>query len=78
MKRKFLAALCALVLCISLLPSAAALSGEERRAADTLLALGILQTPPARNQLTEAATCGQAAAVTAAAGASVNGAASAG
>ena len=66
MKRKFLAALCALVLCISLLPSAAALSGEERRAADTLLALGILQTPPARNQLTAAATRGQAAAVTAA------------
>ena len=66
MKRKFLAALCALVLCVSLLPSAAALSGEERRAADTLLALGILQTPPARNQLTESAARGQAAAVMAA------------
>lgn len=43
MTRKLLAALCALALCISLLPSAAALSGEERRAADRLRALGILE-----------------------------------
>ncbi len=44
MKRKLLAALCALALCISLIPSAAALSGEERRAADRLQALGIIDS----------------------------------
>ena len=43
MKRKLLAVLCALALCISLLPSAAALSGEERRAANRLRGLGLLE-----------------------------------
>lgn len=42
MKRKMLAALCALALLISIQPSAGALSGEARRAADTLNALGIV------------------------------------
>lgn len=43
MKQKLLAVLCALALCISMLPSAAALSGEERRAANRLRGLGLLE-----------------------------------
>lgn len=42
MKRKLLAALCALVMFVSILPSAAALSGEAQRAAETLNALGVV------------------------------------
>lgn len=59
MKRKLLAVLCALALCISLLPSAAALSGEERRAANRLRGLGLLEgtvslaDAPTRTQATE-------------------------
>jgi len=62
MKRKLLAVLCALALCISLIPSAAALSGEDRRAADRLRALGILDGAAAL-QLNDAATHAQAAAI---------------
>ena len=60
MTRKLLAVLCALVLCISLLPSAGALSGEERRAADRLRALGMMEGTTAL-QLNDAATRKQAA-----------------
>lgn len=42
MKQKLFAVLCALVMIISLLPSAGALSGEARRAAETLNALGVV------------------------------------
>ena len=51
MKRTFLALLCALSLFITLLPSASALSGEERRAANKLLALGMMDILPSRSQL---------------------------
>lgn len=60
MKRKLLAALCALALCISLIPSAGALSGEERRAADKLRALGLLDGASAL-QLNAAVSQSQAA-----------------
>ena len=59
MKRKLLAVLCALALFISLLPSAAALSGEERRAANRLRGLGLLEgtvslaDAPTRTQVME-------------------------
>lgn len=58
MKQKLLAVLCALALCISLLPSAAALSGEERRAANRLRGLGLLDGPVS---LSEAPTRAQTA-----------------
>ena len=60
MKRKLLSALCTLALCISLLPSAAALSDEERRAADKLLTLGLIDVSAAP-QLNAAVTHTQAA-----------------
>ncbi len=60
MKRKLLAALCALALCISLIPSAGALSGEERRTADKLRALGLLDGASAL-QLNAAVSQSQAA-----------------
>ena len=43
MKTRVLSLICAVCLLLGALPSAAALSGEERRAADTLYTLGLLE-----------------------------------
>ena len=47
MKTRVLSLICAVCLLLGALPSAAALSGEERRAADTLYTLGLLEQEPA-------------------------------
>ena len=47
MKTRVLSLICAVCLLLGTLPSAAALSGEERRAADTLCTLGLLEQEPA-------------------------------
>ena len=62
MKAKFLALLCTLVLLISALPTAGALTGESTRAADTLATLGLVRGMTADDYALEApATRAQAA-----------------
>ena len=63
MKRKFLAGLCALVMLVSILPSAAALTGEARRAADTLSGLGVVNGTGSGYALDAVPTRVQAAAI---------------
>ena len=63
MKHKLLAGLCALVMFVSILPSAAALTGEARRAADTLSGLGVVNGTGSGYALDAVPTRVQAAAI---------------
>ena len=56
MKKRFLSLLCALTLLLGAVPSAAALEGESRRAAETLAALGLLDAVPSQEALAAPAT----------------------
>lgn len=56
MKKRLASLLCALILLLGAVPSAAALEGESRRAAETLAALGLLDAVPSQEALAAPAT----------------------
>jgi len=56
MKRRILSLFCALVLLLGAIPSAAALEGESRRAAETLAALRLIDAVPSDEGLRQPAT----------------------
>lgn len=51
MKKRFLSLFCALILLLGAVPSAAALEGESRQAAETLTALGLIDGVPSKEIL---------------------------
>lgn len=51
MKKRFLSLFCALILLLGAVPSAAALEGESRQAAETLTALGLIDAVPSKEIL---------------------------
>lgn len=61
MKRKLLSMLCALILLLGVMPTAAAQEGESRRAAETLASLHVLDAVPSAEALSKPATRAQAA-----------------
>lgn len=56
MKKRLFSLLCVLVLLLSAVPSAAALEGESRRAAQTLTSLGLIDAVPSKETLDAPAT----------------------
>ncbi len=56
MKKRFLALFCVLTLLLGAVPSAAALEGESRRAAETLASLGLIASVPSQEALEAPAT----------------------